>query len=84
VARIYAGILGLVALLASVALGVFRGEATNTILVSAWLSLLEFSAVGYVVGSIAGSVVRESVQRSISAELAAEQASEGSPAVPTA
>jgi hypothetical protein len=84
VARIYAGILGLLALLTSLAFGVYHREANNTILFSAWLSLLGFSAVGYVAGGIADWVVQESVQSSIAAELAAEEAPEGSGATPTA
>lgn len=83
-ARIYAGILGLVAMLTALALGAYHGEATTTILFSAWLSLLGFSAVGYVTGTIAGTIVRESVHARIALELAAEEAAEKVGVAPTA
>lgn len=75
-ARIYAGILGLVALLTSLALGIYHGEATDTMLFSAWLCLWGFAAVGYGAGSIAGWIVRESVHARIASELAEEEVSE--------
>ncbi len=75
-ARTYAGILGLVALLTSLILGIYHGEAANAVLFSAWLSLATFSAGGYVIGSIAATVVRESVQSDILAKVGTERTPE--------
>jgi hypothetical protein len=78
VARIYAGILGPLALAASLADGVLHRRHPDSVLFAAWVSLLVFSAVGYVAGWIAGRIVQESVGAVISAELA-EHASIGQP-----
>jgi len=80
VARTYAGILGLVALLTSLARGFIHAHQTDAILLGAWQSLLVFAAVGYVAGWIAGRIVEESVNSTIQDELAREQPDEKSPA----
>ena len=71
-ARIYAGILGALALLTSLAHGLIHARQTEAVLFAAWCSLLVFAAVGFVVGWIAGRIVQESVTAGIRAELAAE------------
>lgn len=72
-AHVYAGILGLLALVTSLADGVIHARQVDAILFDAWCGLLLFAALGYVIGSIAGRVVEESVSERISAELAREQ-----------
>jgi len=72
VARIYAGILGIVALLTSLAEGMVHTKPTEAILFGAWCSLLVFAAIGYVVGGIAGRIVEEAVAFAIQTRLAAE------------
>jgi hypothetical protein len=47
----------------------------ETILFQAWLSLLAFAAIGYVLGSVAGYIVEDSVQTKIGEALAAQDAS---------
>ena len=75
-AHIYAGILGPLAFLTSLARGVIHGNGAESILWAAWWSLLAFSAVGYLVGWFAMRIVAESVEGSIAAELAAKEAGE--------
>jgi hypothetical protein len=71
VARIYAGILGPLAMLTAVARGVFHGEGTETVLWSAWGWLLGLAVVGWAVGWIAERTIEESVISRVAAELAA-------------
>ena len=75
-AHTYAGILGPLAFLTSLARGVMHNGGTESVLWSAWCSLLVFVAVGYVVGWVAGKIVEDSVHSRIAAELAAEQSDE--------
>ena len=70
----YAGILGLIAFLAAVARGWRNAESVEATLLVAWLSLLVFAAVGYVIGRIAGWIVEDSVVDEITAELEAQEA----------
>ena len=67
-ARTYAGILGLLALLTSLARGFIHARETDAVLLTAWWSLLVFAAVGYVVGWIAGRTVEESLSATIEAQ----------------
>jgi hypothetical protein len=69
VARVYAGILGPLALATSLADGLVHGRHPEAVLFTAWVSLLVFSAVGYVAGWIAEKTVGESVGSVVSAEL---------------
>jgi len=73
VARTYAGILGPLAFLTSLAHGLVHGGATVSVLWTSWCCLLAFSAVGYVCGWTADRVVEDSVRTRILAELAARQ-----------
>ena len=61
-AQTYAGILGLLALLTSLGHGFIHARETEAILLTAWLSLLVFAPVGYLVGWIACRTVEESVR----------------------
>ena len=73
-AHLYAGILGPLAFLTSLARGALHGGGTESVLLAAWCGLLAFSAVGYLVGWLAERIVGDSVNSRISASLAAEKA----------
>ena len=75
-ARTYAGILGSLALLTSLARGFLHAQSTDTMLFAAWCSLMAFAAVGYVVGGIAAWTVDESVIASVQSQLTQEESSE--------
>jgi hypothetical protein len=53
-----------------------HGGGTESVLWTAWCSLLAFAAVGYVIGWVAGKTVEQSVHGRIMAELAAAQPAE--------
>jgi hypothetical protein len=72
VARIYAGILGPLALVTSLAEGVIHARPAEGILLAAWCSLLVFASLGYVIGWIAERIVDEAVNAGIQARLARE------------
>jgi len=76
VARTYAGILGSLALLTSLARGFLHAQSTDTMLLTAWCSLMVFAAVGYVVGAIAARTVEESVIATVQSRLTQEKSSE--------
>ncbi len=81
-AHTYAGILGPLAFMTSVARGVVHGGAAESVLFSAWIALLVFAPVGWLVGWFAERIVADSVSGRIEAELAAERAAaESEPAV---
>ncbi len=73
-ARTYAGILGLLAFLTSLAHGLMHGAGGVSVLWTAWCCLLLFALVGCVIGWVAEWIVEDSVHGRISAELAARQA----------
>lgn len=70
----YAGILGFIAFITAVARGWLNAESVEATLLVAWLSLLVFAAVGFVVGQLAGWIVENSVRADITAELDAQEA----------
>lgn len=72
-AQTYAGILGSLAFLTSLARGLIHFGGTESVLWSVWLSLLVFSVVGYLIGWVAEKIVEDSVRGRISAELAGEE-----------
>jgi len=72
VAHSYAGILGPLAFLVSLARGMVHGGPADTVVWTAWSQLLVFTAIGYVLGWIAETVVDESVRSRIAAELGTE------------
>lgn len=69
----YAGILGLLAFLTSSVRGLLHGGEVESVLLTAWLSLLAFAAIGGVVGWVAGRIVEESVRARIKDALATEE-----------
>jgi len=82
-ARTYAGILGSLALLTSLARGFVHGQSTDTVLLTAWCSLIVFAAVGYVVGGIAARTIDESVIAAVRSHLAQEKSAEESGEAPS-
>ena len=72
-ARQYAGILGLLALMVSLMRGIIAGGASEATLWTAWLSLLAFTILGAVIGWLAERIVRESVSSRILSESAREE-----------
>jgi hypothetical protein len=76
VGRIYAGILGPLAFLISLARGWIDGSPPQSSLWTAWWSLLLFAALGYVIGRLAEWIIGESVASRIAAELEAQRAAE--------
>ena len=62
VARLYAGILGLLAFLTTLVRGMLHGGDPESVLWSAWCSLLAFVLVGGVVGWFAGWIVEDTVR----------------------
>jgi len=85
VARIYAGILGPLALVTSIVHGIFHARQEEAILLTAWGNLLVFAMIGCVIGWIAGRTIEESVSTTVSRQLAARATQEhveksGSPA----
>ncbi len=69
-AKIYCGILGLLSFLTTLIRGWIHGGDAESILHTAWLNLLLFSAIGLVIGWIAGRIVEESVNARLATELA--------------
>ena len=68
-ARSYAGILGPLALVITLAHGLFRGGDTDSVLWAGWWNLLVFAAVGGLIGWLAERIIADAVQGRIAAEL---------------
>jgi hypothetical protein len=73
VARIYGGILGLLAFQTTLVRGWLHHNDLQSTLWAAWLSLCLFAVVGLVIGQIASQAVADSVADHMSAELAAQE-----------
>jgi hypothetical protein len=61
VARLYAGILGLLAFVTTLVRGMLHGGGPESVLWSAWCNLLLFTVVGCLVGGIARWIVEDAV-----------------------
>ena len=72
-AKIYAGILGSLAFLTVVARGLANGGGVESVLYTAWCSLLAFAVAGGAIGWLAEGVVRDSVNGQIEAEIAVKK-----------
>jgi hypothetical protein len=70
--RSYAGILGPGAFAAVLVRGVMRGGGIEGTLLSAWICLWAFAAVGYVAGRMAEWIVEESATARIAEEAQSE------------
>ena len=75
-ARIFAGIFGPLAFLATLARGAVHGGSADSTLLAAWCSLLLFSAAGYLIGWVAGLTIEQSVHVTVSAEFPTPQTTE--------
>lgn len=73
-ARTYAGILGIVALLTVLARGLLHDADPESTVFAAWCSLVVFCALGYALGALGGRIAEESVRANLAAEVAASQA----------
>ena len=67
-ARQYAAILGLLALVVSLLRGLMAGGANEATLWTAWLGLLVFTALGAAIGWLAERIVRDSVSSQLLTE----------------
>ena len=72
-ARTYAGILGSLAFLTVLARGLVNGGGVESVVYTAWCSLLAFALAGGAIGWLAEGVVRDSVKGQIEAEIAAKK-----------
>ncbi|MEX2138834.1 MAG: hypothetical protein WD894_06205 [Pirellulales bacterium] len=68
-ARIYAGILGLLAFAAVMARGIVHGGAPGAIIWQAVASLFAFAALGYAIGRTAQWVIDDSVRGQLTSQL---------------
>ena len=70
--RNYASILGPLALAIELIRGAVMNFSPLETFTWAWMALMVFSVLGYVIGGLAGRVVEESVRQRIESELAAQ------------
>ena len=68
-ARIYAGILGLLAFATVMARGVVHGGSANATIWQAAMSLFVFAAIGYTIGRTAQWVIDDSVRGELTSQL---------------
>ena len=71
--RLYAGVLGLLAMVVIVVRGVKDGAGAEGTLWTALIGLIVFAVVGLVLGSIAESTVKESVRQEMENQLAQQE-----------
>ena len=69
--RIYAGTLGLVAFVTTLARGLLNGSATGSGMLYAAAAMFIFAAIGWIAGTIAETTVAEAVRRQFDAEVEA-------------
>jgi hypothetical protein len=79
VARLYAGILGLLAFLTSLIRGIVHGSGAESTLGSACLCMALFAVVGVALGGVARWIVEDSVNSRLAAELAAREGGRKTP-----
>jgi hypothetical protein len=73
--RTYAGILGTLGCLTTVAHGLLAGTSDAATLIDAWWCLVTLSVVGAVLGGLAGAVVEEAARKQVEQEWAARKPS---------
>ncbi len=71
-AHLFAGILGPLAMLTITTSGLIHGRTSQSVAWAAWMALIVFAAIGYVLGWIANRTVEDSVRAAISAHLDSE------------
>jgi hypothetical protein len=69
VERTYAATLGLLAFVTAIARGWLAGGGVSDTLLTAWLALLAFTAVGGMLGWLAGWIVDDAVRTRMAEEL---------------
>ncbi len=69
-ARTYAGILGVLAMITTLLRGGVGSAGSETLLLKAWGALVLFAAVGYAIGWIANRTVEDSVRAKIEQQAA--------------
>lgn len=77
--RSFAAALALIAFVTVIVRGTIRGAQAESIVFYAWLSLIAFAIVGYIVGTIAGSLIDHAAQARVVKQLAADPTSESQP-----
>jgi hypothetical protein len=73
VARLYAGLLGLLAFLTILVRGILHRGDPEMVLWSAWCHLLAFALVGVVVGWLAGWIVEDAIRSRVATATAARR-----------
>ncbi len=68
--RTYAGILGTLACLTTVARALLAGTAGEATLLDAWWAMVMLAAVGGILGGLAGAAVDEAAQKQVEKEWA--------------
>ena len=79
-ARIYAGVLGPLALLVCLARGVIHAWDAETMVLYAWISLWGFAGLGAVLGWLAGRIVEDDLRTRIAAQRSSPSESRSTPA----
>ena len=69
--RLYAGILGHLAMLLVIVRGIRNGANSDTTLLIATLALVGFGLLGYIAGVLASSIVEQSVRTRVAEEIEA-------------
>ena len=78
-ARLYAGVLGLLAFLTSIIRGMAHGCGAESALWTACLGMALFAMVGAVIGGLARWIVEDAVNSRLAAELAAREGGQTPP-----
>ena len=78
-ARLFAGILGPLAMLTVTTSGLIHGRTSECVAWAAWIALIVFAALGYLLGWIANRTVEDSVQLAINNQLEAESKPDSAP-----
>ena len=72
-ARLYAGILGLLAFLTILVRGMLHGGSPESVLWSAWCSLVVFMLIGGVLGWMAGWIVEDTIRNQFALAMTARR-----------
>ncbi len=76
--RIYAGVLGFLAMLVSLARGLVHGSQPDQIIGNACFYLWVYAAIGYLAGWVAQTTIEASVRTRVHEQLSAQAAAEAS------
>jgi len=84
VARIYAGILGPLAMLTAMLRGVLTGGQIESVMFTAFVSLWVFAVAGYIIGWIAEQTIEQAVHDRITRDLGDRETSDSQPSIEAA